>query len=431
MKTLNLMFGELRQFSLLWLTQSLSQLGTSMTAFALVIWSYQQEGSALVTALLSVCSYAPYVIMSIFAGALSDRWDKRRTMLACDVFAVLTTVSVLALYLTGNLRIYHLYILNALSGLMNTVQQPASEVATTLLTPREHFQRISAMQALSNSLVTVLTPALATAALTLAGLEAVIAFDIFTCIVAVVVLWRFIRIPGGAQKKEKAEPVLKAAAHGLKWLRKNRGILDLIFFLAAINLVASVFNATLPAMALSRENGSETVLGMINTLTGLATLAGSVIVSALPAPKSRVRVICNALLLSMSTENFLLAFGRVPVLWYIGAVLGWIAIPIMNTNLSAVMRDNIPVEMQGRVYSARNTLQFFTIPVGYSLGGILVDNVCEPFMAGHTGIFSVLLGTGKGSGAALVFLICSVVGIAVCLIFRHDRHIWDLEKNKN
>lgn len=84
MKTIKLMFGELRQFSLLWSTQSLSALGTSMTAFALVIWSYKQEGSALVTALLSVCSYAPYVAMSIFAGALSDRWDKKRTMLACD-----------------------------------------------------------------------------------------------------------------------------------------------------------------------------------------------------------------------------------------------------------------------------------------------------------------------------------------------------------
>ena len=62
MKTLKLMFGVLRRFTLLWLTQSFSALGTSMTAFALVIWSYQQEGSALVTALLSVCSYAPYVI---------------------------------------------------------------------------------------------------------------------------------------------------------------------------------------------------------------------------------------------------------------------------------------------------------------------------------------------------------------------------------
>ena len=79
--------GSLRPFLILWSTQSLSTLGSSMTAFALVLWSYQSQGSALSTALLSVCSYAPYVAMSIFAGALSDRWDKKRTMLVCDTLA--------------------------------------------------------------------------------------------------------------------------------------------------------------------------------------------------------------------------------------------------------------------------------------------------------------------------------------------------------
>ena len=73
----------LRPFLLLWSTQALSALGSGMTSFALVIWAYGQSGSALSTALLSICSYAPYVLLSIFAGALSDRWNKKVTMLVC------------------------------------------------------------------------------------------------------------------------------------------------------------------------------------------------------------------------------------------------------------------------------------------------------------------------------------------------------------
>lgn len=69
---------ELKTFFILWITQALSGLGSSMTSFSLVIWSYQQKGSALSTSLLSVCSYLPYVLFSIFAGAISDKWDKRR-----------------------------------------------------------------------------------------------------------------------------------------------------------------------------------------------------------------------------------------------------------------------------------------------------------------------------------------------------------------
>ena len=99
----------LRPFLILWSTQSLSTLGSSMTAFALVLWSYQAQGSALTTALLSVCSYAPYVAMSIFAGALSDRWDKKRTMLACDTLAALCTLAVLGLAEANALELGHLY----------------------------------------------------------------------------------------------------------------------------------------------------------------------------------------------------------------------------------------------------------------------------------------------------------------------------------
>ena len=88
---------EMRTFLLLWITQAFSGLGSSMTSYALVVWSYSQEGSALKTALLMVCSYAPYVIFSIFAGALSDRWDKKKTMLVCDTIAAATTVVTLIL----------------------------------------------------------------------------------------------------------------------------------------------------------------------------------------------------------------------------------------------------------------------------------------------------------------------------------------------
>ena len=92
---------ELRDFYLLWSTQSLSQLGSAVTGFALTLWLYEKTGSALSTAMLTICTYAPYVVMSIFAGAITDRFDKKRTMLACDTFAAACTVLVLVLYRTG------------------------------------------------------------------------------------------------------------------------------------------------------------------------------------------------------------------------------------------------------------------------------------------------------------------------------------------
>ena len=216
----------------------------------------------------------------------------------------------------------------------------------------------------------------------------------------------------------------------MRYLRGNPGVLHLILFLAIINLIASMYNAALPAMLLSRANGGDFALGAVNTVTGLATVLGGILTTLLPAPKSRVRLILNALLFSMSFENFLLAFGRSPIVWCVAAVLGWIAIPAMGANMDALLRLRIPVTMQGRVYAARNTLQFFTIPVGNLLGGLLVDRVFEPLMAaqGEGSPLTALFGAGKGTGAALFHLFLGIAGVLVCLIFRKNPYIWALEE---
>lgn len=408
---------ELRPYLLLWGTQAFSGLGSGMTSFALVLWLYQSSGSALQTVLMSVCAYAPYVVMSIFAGALSDRWNKRRTMLVCDLLAAASTLAILALYKTNVLVPWHMYVLNALNGLMNTVQRPASDVAATLLAPKEYYQKTSGLRSFSSSLNTILTPVIASAVYAFGGMDVVIAFDLFTFAVAFLVLWLFIRIPEPQHSQRKQEKLLDAAKAGLVWLKQNPLILKLIFFLAWINLVASAFDAALPAYLLSVHNGGETVLGLVQSCAGIATLIGSVIVTLSPKPKNRVKMVCITLLISMSTENFLLAFGREPWIWCVGSILGWLSIPMMNANLDVIMRTSIPPEMQGRVFSCRNTLQFFTIPVGFLLGGWMIDEVFEPLLAltKEGSMTARLFGMGKGSGAAAFFLVLGFAGVAVCV----------------
>ncbi len=426
MKTFVNDLKEMRSYLLLWFTQLVSGLGSAMTAYALVIWSYTQAGSALRTALLMVCSYAPYVVCSIFAGALSDRWDKKKTMLICDVLAALSTLIVLLLLKNDALRIWHLYIVNGVSGLMNTVQQPASEVATSALLKREYYQKVGGLRYLSNSLNSILTPIITTAIMGLWGIDAVIAIDLGSFVIAFVVLLFFIPIPK-TESKQAQESVLRSAAEGVRWLKCNPGVFHLMLFLAAINLVASMFNAALPALALSKA--SETALGTVNSVTGIAMLVGSILASFLPAPKSRVKAIWCCLMMSMCTENFFLAFGNSVWVWCFGAVLGWIALPWMSANLEAVNRLNIPLEIQGRVFAARNSFQFFTIPLGYFLGGLLVDQVFEPIMAMQAAdsLPVKLFGSGKGSGAAFLFAVLWLMGIGVCLRFLGDKRIQRLE----
>ena len=417
----------MRNYLLLWFTQMISGLGSAMTAYALVIWSYTQGGLALRTALLMVCSYAPYVICSIFAGAFSDRWDKKKTMLFCDALAAFSTLIVLLLLKNDALQIWHLYIINAVSGLMNTVQQPALEVATSVLLKQEYYQKVGGLRYLSNSINSILTPIITTAIMGFWGIDAVIAVDLISFVIAFTVLLFFIPIPK-TEFQNKQESVLKSAAEGVHWLKRNLGVFHLMLFLAGINLVASMFNAAFPALALSKA--SETAMGAVSAVTGITTLIGSILASFMPAPKSRVKAIWCCLMLSMCTENLFFALGNKTWIWCLGAFLGWIAIPLMSTNLETINRLNIPIEMQGRVFAARNSFQFFTIPVGYFMGGLLVDKVFEPIMATQTAdnLLVKLFGFGKGSGAAFLFAVLWIMGIGICVLFLRNKQIRRLEK---
>ena len=410
--------NRLKYFYLLWSTQSLSQLGSAITAFALTLWLYEKTGSALSTAALRICTYVPYIVMSIFAGAISDKFNKKKTMLVCDLMAALSTIVVFVLYRTDMLDVFHLYLINAISGFMNTVQQPASEVAYTLVTPKDDYQKTSGLQSLSRSLVTIGNPVIASAIYGIAGLDAAIAIDLFTFGIAFITLAFFIKIPEVMTEGNETEGVLKLAKEGILYLKENPMILYVILFMAGVNFVASAFDAVLPAYIIPNPRGGNYVLGILTSFSGIAMVVGSLLATVMHKPKDRVRVIYLTMLFSLGTENFLLAFSRSPVLWYIGQFLGWVFVPVMGTNQNVIMKNTIPERLLGRVYACRNTLQFFTIPIGLAFGGFMVDKVCEPFMSKDIGgTLHFLFGSGKGSGAALMLFILGLIGTGMCLIF--------------
>ena len=236
-------------------------------------------------------------------------------------------------------------------------------------------------------------------------------------LLAIVLLAGLLPQPARAEEM-KEENVLKLAKEGLRFLRDHPLVLNVILFMSGVNFIASAFDAVLPAMILPNPRGGNSVLGIVTSCAGVAMIFGSLLVTVMPKPKDRVKVIYLTMLFSLGTENFLLAFSRNPVVWCIGQVLGWIFVPMMGANQNVIMRNSIPVELQGRVYACRNTMQFFTIPLGLLFGGFMVDQICEPFMAANlsNSILTALFGSGKGSGAALMMFILGAAGAAWCLL---------------
>ena len=242
MKKLNIM-KELKSFLLLWSSQAVSSLGTAMTEYALIVWTYRQEGTALSITLLTLCSFAPTILFRFLAGAIADRWDKKRIMLIADLFAAFGTFSVYLLYSFSALRVWHLYLINILLSFMNAFQEPAAFVATSLLVPKEHYTRVSGLQGFSGAAVSILAPALGAALLSISGLKVVLICDLCSFFVAFIVLLLFIRIPKIENpEKNEREPFRKTCAEGFRFLRNHTVLLRLILFMTGVNFLAKMSN---------------------------------------------------------------------------------------------------------------------------------------------------------------------------------------------
>jgi len=409
------LFSGLKDFLVLWGSQAVSTLGTAMTNFALIIWVYEQKGTASSITLLTICSFLPSILFCFIAGTIADRWDKKRIMLIADFIAALGTMIVLLLYTASVLQIWHLYIINFLLSFMNAFQNPAAYVATSLLVPKEQYVRVSGLQAFSGSAITILAPAFGSVLLAFGGLKTVLLLDLASFAVAFLTLLFFIKIPSVKyDSKEAQETFLKSCMAGINFLREHSALLRIILFFAFVNFIAKMGGyGMMPAFILSRTGGNQVALGMVEAAVGIGTLVGSIFVTLMKPVKSRVKVIFVACGISFLLGDVGQSISRSLSLWIAAAFASNVPMAFLNANLTAVMRTNVPIEMQGRVFSARDTIQYSTIPLGLFLGGVLADYVFEPFMATISplqGMLSLLVGTGKGAGIALMFFIVGMIG---------------------
>ncbi|MBR5345804.1 MAG: MFS transporter [Clostridia bacterium] len=410
---------QLKSFLLLWSSQAVSTLGTAMTEYALIVWAYGREGTASSITLLTLCSFAPTILFRFAAGAIADRWDKKRIMLIADLFAACGTASIFLLDAFSALQTWHIYLINILLSLMNAFQEPAAFVATSLLVPKEHYTKASGLQGVSGAVISILSPALGSVLLAFGGLRLVLLCDLGSFFVAFCVLLFLIRIPKiEKQQQEQKEHFRKTCTEGIRYLRSQPVLLHLILFMTCVNFLAKLGNdGMLAPFVLGRTGGDQRILGAVESAIACGILVGSLLVTGMKPVRNRLKQIFWTTAVVFS-GNLFLSLSLQPWVWCVSSFGSYAMAAVMNANMTVLMRERVPIEMQGRVFSAESTLKNGSIPLGLLLGGFLADHVAEPFMANDSPLQRFLVpffGDGKGSGIALIFFVVGILGIILSL----------------
>ncbi len=416
----------LKKYIILWLSQSVSGLGSSMTGFALVLWAYGQSNSAMSVSMMSFCNYVPYVILSLFAGVFVDRHNKKSIMLVSDSIAAFGSLAILVSLLMGRLAIWNIYVINGIIGITNAFQQPASAVATGRLVPKEKISNVSGMNAFSNNLIVVFSPMLAAFLFAAGGLPLILLIDLASFAFAFCVLLFFIAIPEQVQKKTYRSP-FAGLSEGFAFLKDEKGILYMMLTMALINFFSRLtYENILSPMILSRSSGDSIVLGIVNACMGAGGIAGGIIVSVKKESRHKSAAIYISAALSFLFGDLLMAVGKNAFWWSAAALAASLPIPFIMANQNTILYRKIPAAMQGRVFAVRNAIQYSTIPFGIILGGCLADYVFEPFMASGSefaGMLGTIVGNRAGSGMAAMFLCTGICGFTVSVVSCFNREI--------
>lgn len=406
-------------FGVVWIGQIISVLASGMTTFAMTIYMYQQTHSATAMGLVQVAYITPFLIISPIAGVMVDRYNRKLMMMVSDIAGGIATLSLFILYATGHLQYWHLYFAVAVSGIGTTFQWPAYSAAISTMVSKEQYGRANGMMSLIEAGPGVVSPFLAGALIPFIQIGGILLIDSITFWIAIFALALvFVPQPPRTSEGDQSKSSFwKEAAFGFKYIFARPSLLGLqmVFFFA--NLFAGIGQTVLAPMLLARMNQNTIILGSVQSAASIGWVIGGIAMSAWGGFKKRTYGVLFGWLFSAVFAEILFSLGRGLPIWAPAVLLGGLFGPLINGSNQAIWQAKVAPDLQGRVFSARRLIAWFTNPISPIIGGTLSDFVLEPAMKTQTSglahFFAPVFGSGPGSGMSLLIFIC---GLGILLV---------------
>lgn len=401
-------------FYSVWFGQLVSLVGSGLSEFALGLWVYQRSGSITQFGFVFLFKVLPTILLSPLAGVVADRRDRRITMILADAGAALTTVVVAALLLTGQLQVWHVYLITCIASACNTFQTPAYHAALPQLIDRNQLGRANGLLQLAQAAADILTPALAGLLVTTIRVEGVLLVDGLTFLFAVAVMLavRFPAVVSSPAQVEK-QSLFRQVTFGWTYIKARPGLMGLMVLFAIVYFLSGMIGVLIIPMVL--EFATPDTLGVILSVAGSGLLVGSLILSAWGGPKNRMAGVAGfGALFGLCLALIGVRPSVVMVAAFAFGAHG--CLPFINGLNQAIWQSKVPPEVLGRVLAIRQMVTRVAQPAAFVIAGLLADQIFEPLLSTDgllTGSVGLWIGVGPGRGSGLLFI---VMGVAMTLV---------------
>lgn len=391
-----------KKFLLLWAGELISAIGGGLTSFGLGVYVFAQTGSAASMALVTLLAFLPTLFLSVPAGVLADRYDRRLLMMLGDGCSAIGILYILFCMMRGEASLLQICIGVTISSVFSSLLEPSYRATVTDLLSSEEYSKASGMVSLAGSARYLVSSVLAGALLAVADIRLLLVIDICTFFVTVTATG-VVRNGLVAKKVENQEAFFAALRSGWDAVTARRGV----FLLILVSSVITCFMGALQILAepLILDFADSTTLGIGETVCACGMLASGLFLGMRGIKKDYVKILVLSLFFA-GMSMILFGLKENVYLICIAGFLFFAMLPFANNCLDYLVRTNIPDELQGRAWGLIGFLSQIGYVVAYGLAGLFADGLAEYFQV------------GVGRGAAAVIMISGVLlGITALLLY--------------
>lgn len=354
-----------------WTGQTISNLGSSITLFALPLLVYKLTGSALNLGITTAAEFLPYLLFGLALGAVTDRVNRKRMMLLTDLGRALVVASISLMALSGHLTVWWIYGVGFLQSTLTICFEAGQFAAIPALVNRDDLVTANGRIQASYSGASILGPLLAGALVTILPLTSLMIFDGCSFLISAFSL-ALIRISFNTAEKRAPTSLRRDMIEGLRYVLKHPVLRNISIMMALSNFVFTTASAQLVLFAKERLAANDVQVSLLYSAASIGIVVFSLSAGVLRKRWSFSKVALSALMLG-GLLTIVLAFMR----WYWIALILWALMAgtgmLFNINTSSLRQAIVPNEMLGRVMSIASVLAWSAIPVGSLLGGLAIQ----------------------------------------------------------
>lgn len=365
-----------RNFRLFFTGQSISLIGTWMTRIATSWLVYKLTSSALLLGVVGFAGQIPTFLVAPFAGVWVDRLDRQRVLVVTQALAMLESLALAALTLSGHINIHEIIWLSAFQGLINAFDMPGRQAfLVQMVEDKKDLGNAIALNSSMVNLARLVGPSLAGFVIALFGTGYCFLIDGISYL-AVIASLLMMRLGAPAAARATAS-MFQQLKEGWEYVSKSTPIRTILILFAVISLMGWPFTVLMPIFAINILRGGPHTYGFLMGAVGVGALVSAYSLALRPSVRGLTKMI------PISSGMFgagLILFGASRLVWPSLALLAICGFGMMQQMAASntIIQTIVEEDKRGRVMSYYTAAFVGMAPFGSLLAGTLAHAIGAP-----------------------------------------------------